>query len=323
MNLINPIIYDYPTVSPTYVAPMTKKEEPKEEEIDMGVDFSFFSSDAAKDVRDYAPINGEPVKETKRKRKTVAKVDMDDRVDKPTNTTTDYSESYNETSNMLRSAIAQTDQLSSEIKGDLDAIRANKTLKNKYSYITDLSSSSASLISTKIQAIRELNNSITQSHKFTLDREKIDKGANQDNDDMRMMDLYSAFVNAPMGTYTPNVPSIQEGILGVNAAQANIGAISMAGETDVGTLTPEQYAMRMEKNPNLDTVVVFDSATGNRYFDVIDRITGASVPGIPRPDNFLLDDTTIDTRAGIARNRNLDKVWPLVQLNNPAGNIEY
>ena len=77
-------------------------------------------------------------------------------------------------------------------------------------------------------------------------------------------------------------------------------------------LTPEQNRMRMESNPNIQVVVRYDQATGQRYFDVVDKVTGTSVPNYPRPDNFLLEDTTIDIHTGIARNRNINTVWPLV-----------
>ena len=87
-------------------------------------------------------------------------------------TTENYAESYNETNNIIKSAIAQADELSYEIKQDIDAVRSSKTIKNKYTYLTNLTASASALINTKIAAIRELNSSITNAHRFELDRLK-------------------------------------------------------------------------------------------------------------------------------------------------------
>lgn len=238
----------------------------------------------------------------------------------------DYAASYSETNRLLREAIFQTDVLSAEIKKDIDDIRSSRTLKGKYTYLTNLTGSASALISTKISAIKELNSVITQGHNLELNRFKTLKpDKNEDNDDMKMMNLYSAFVNTPIGTYTPQMPSMQDITLGVNSAVPPVSAIEMTAPNNIvqaKPLTPEQNRMRMEANPNIQTVVRFDQSTGNRYFDVVDRTTGASVPNYPRPDAFLLEDTTIDTAAGIARNRNINEVWPLI-VDGPGIFSEY
>lgn len=305
MDMINPITYD----------------NKKEEDFSFGVNFDFFTSEKASNVQKYttdieqyskkeAPKRGRPRKE---------KSTTESTSEKKTPTTLAYADSYKETNNLLKGTILQADQLSSEIKSDIDTVRASKTLKNKYAHITNLTGSAASVLSTKIQAIRELDGNITQAHNLEIKRDTLNKNDKSDNDDMRMMDLYSAFINTPMGTYTPSgVPSIQDSILGVNGPN-NITPVSMDYSGGQSSMTPELAAMRMETNPNIETVVKYDSTTGQRYFDVIDKTTMASVPNYPRPDNFLLDDTTIDVRTGTARNRNLDKVWPLVEIGNPNG----
>lgn len=229
----------------------------------------------------------------------------------------DYAKSYSETNSLIRGAIMQADELNNDIKNDLDTIRASKTLKNKYTYITNLTASASSMLSTKIAAIRELDSNISQSHRLELDRMKTLKTNESDtNDDMKMMDIYSAFVNTPIGTYTPATPTIQDLTLGVNSDKPNVNGVEMvnpqAAQNSQQQLTAEQNRMRMENNPNIEVVVRFDQATGQRCFDVIDKTTGASVPNYPRPDAFLLEDTTIDVHSGIARNRNINSVWPLV-----------
>lgn len=230
--------------------------------------------------------------------------------------TVDYAQTYNETNALIKGAIAQADELSMDIKRDIDEIRASKTLKGKYTYITNLTSSASSLLSTKISAIKELNSTITQGHNLELNRMKALKlDAQKDgNDDMRIMDMYSAFINTPVGSYTPAVPSIQDITLGVNSQASGVAGVEMVapGNAPSGNLTPEQNRMLMESNPNIQVIVRYDQSTGQRAFDVVDRTTGMSIPNYPRPDAFLLEDTTIDVHAGIARNRNVNTVWPLM-----------
>ena len=286
------------------------------ESIDLGVDFSFFSKDDAKHIDD----NTVDVS-TKKKKRTTKIVDS---INVPDNdlvnpipgaavAEVDYARTYTETNNLIRGAIMQADELSAEIKQDIDSVRSSKTLKNKYTYITNLTASASSLIGTKIAAIKELNSTITQGHNLELNRMKAVKINEKDeNDDMKMMDIYSAFVNTPIGTYTPQAPSIQDIALGVNSNTPSVAAVEMVAPNAQpnGNLTPEQNRMRLESNPNIQTVVRYDQSTGQRFFDVVDSATGVSIPNYPRPDSFLLEDTTIDVHSGIARNRNVNMVWP-------------
>lgn len=287
----------------------SESNEEKESDIISGINFSSFTKSGGLSVKEENPD-----KKTTRSKKKTTEVIYEAKNDKSDNnySQSDYMSSYNKTNALLESAIIQTDQLSAEIKADIESIRSSKTLKNKYTYITNLTSSSAALIGNKIQAIREINNTISQSHKLELDRMKAIKADEKDQtDEGRMMDLYKAFVNTPVGTYTsPTVPSIGDMATGNNTLGIGMGDIPNI------QLTPEQARMRMENNPNIITVVKFNQSTGQRYFDVIDRTNGASIPNFPRPDDFLLDNTNIDIRSMSARNKNLDTVWPLVLIGN-------
>lgn len=283
----------------------------------MSLDLSYFTTD--KSIIELP--NSDISEKTKRRRKTT-QVAEGEILGKRENVipganvqNINYADSYKETSNLIRNTIIQADTLASEIKSDIDSVRSSKTLKNKYTYLTNLTSSASSILSTKINAIRELNSSIYNAHRLELDRLKTLKvDDSKENDDMRMVDLYSAFINAPIGTYTaPIGPTIQDLTVGVNDSTSGINSIEMvSNDNNNSSLTPEQMRMRMESNPNIKTVVVFDQETGNRHFDVIDGSTGRSIPNYPRPDEFLLEDTTIDIHNGIAKNRNLNQVWPLV-----------
>lgn len=308
------------------VTASNEKPESEEEKFNMGVNFSYFTSDKA-------VIDTGESKETKKKastKKIKVTVNGEERTADLTNpipgadvATVNYSKSYEETNSMLRQAIYQTDELSAEVKADIDDIRASKTLKNKYTYVTNLTASASALLSTKISAIKEMNSTITQAHNLELNRMKALKPDKSDeNDEMKMMDIYSAFVNTPIGTYSPQAPSIQDLTLGVNSANPNVNAVEMVNPSAApqGNLTPEQTRMRLESNPNIEVVVRYNQSTGQRYFDVIDKTTMVSVANYPRPDAFLLEDTTIDVHTGIARNRNINTVWPLI-IEGAVGSI--
>lgn len=306
---------------------MSEKENPKDNDNDNVVDVSFFMTDkAVVKSTSYQPTEVDAKKQSKPREKKEQQIHIDNK--SPTVDSVDYAKTYAETNALILHTIAQVDTLASEIKQDMDNIRDSKTLKNKYTYLTNMTSSAGSLLSTKIAAIKELNTSITQSHNLELNRLKalkLDKA--NENDDKRIMDMYSAFINTPVGMYNPSAaPSIQDITTGVNGSSpvTPIDMVPIGGYgLDNGALTPEQNRIRMEKNTNIQTVVRYNQATGYRAFDVVDVNTGASVPNYPRPDAFLLEDTTINIHDGIARNRNINTVWPLIIENGSDSITEY
>ena len=290
------------------------------------IDFSFFESDDAKVkpteteiiAADEVEKNKKPVTRNKKVKdieSATATTQIQD------NTNIPYARSYDETNAMLHQTIVQADVLVSEIKGDLDKIRGSSTMKSKYTYITNLTSAEAGLLGSKIQAIREINSSISKAHELELKRAKDlkDMQRDQQNDDARMMDMYNAFINSPMGMYqnSLNMPTIPDMLLGTNGLNPTVQGVSMAAGANTQQqqqLTPEQLRMRMEANPNIEEVVMYEPSTGRRWFEVVDNSTGTPVPNYPKSDEFLLADCTIDVRTGTARNRNIDKVWRLVNI---------
>lgn len=302
---------------------MAPPEEPhmdKKADGDINFDLNYFMSDDAIIPPDDITIKA---KEEKKKKSTTAKKTVTVTPVDPTqiqgSTKVPYADSYAETNAVLRNTVLQADQLLSEVKDDIDKIRASKTLKNKYTYLTNLTASAAAIIGSKISAIREQNNTITQGHNLELKRAKDLKEFEQNdkNDDARMMDLYNAFIHAPYGMYDNglNVPTIPNMMLGTNDPNPTVSSVSMVPSAphDV-TLTPEQIRMRFENDPSIEEVVKYDMASGRKWFEVINKTTGEVVPNYPTSDPFLLDGVSIDSRAGIAKNRNLDKVWNLVQV---------
>lgn len=323
-ELYEPIIFFAPRATDEAInelsnagAAATKDKE------DTSFNLSFFMSDEANAVK-----TTESDTEKKRKTRSTASTRMslpvviegrkDNQLDMASSTEVPYLSTYRDTNAMLHTTIAQIDILSSEVKADIDEIRSSKSLRNKYTYLTNLNGAQASLISAKLNAIKELNSSITQAHNLDLKRAKDlkDIAAAEKNDDARMMDLYSAFINAPMGMYDNklNMPTIPDMMLGVNDPNSGISGVSMNSNANQQGMSPEQLRMRLESNPNIEEIVVYDPATGRKWFDVIDKTTGQSVPNFPKSDPFLLEDVSIETRAGIAKNRNLDRVWPLQVL---------
>lgn len=292
---------------------MEDQHSETEEITNIGVDFSSFTKEGGTTFIDDTPKRGR-----KKKTPTVAYngeiIPEKSTEVTSTDNTYGYASGFSRTNSMLEGAIAQTDELGIEIKGDIDTIRASKTLKNKYNYITNLTGSAASLISAKIAAIKEIDGNISQAYKLELDRMKAMKLDQKDmNDEARMMDLYKAFVNTPVGSYSPTMPTIAD--MTMNPEANGIAAVSM-GDIPQTQLTPEQMRMRMENNPNIITVLKFNQSTGQRFFDVIDRTNGESIPNYPRPDAFLLENTTIDIHSMSARNKNLDTIWPLVLIGD-------
>lgn len=257
---------------------------------------------------------------TKKKRtKKVGDMDMVPADNGPDNMLTSnqsYRSSYDDTTDMLKFSIGQIDTLSVELKTDLDYIRKSKTMKNKYNYIPEISSTMGSLLSTKLGAIREINKVITDSHNLELKRMKdLKLTEDSKDDDKQIMDMYNAFISTPINSgMSPLAPNMIDLTMGANnIVRADAGDEQGSGyEAYVNNMTPTQQAMRVERDPNIQTVVVFEPESGRRWFDVVDSRTGASVPNVPRPDQMFLEDTTIDMNAKLARNTNLDQTYPLV-----------
>ena len=297
---------------------------PKKEENILGIDLNFMKKSIPADT----PI-AEESKKTKTKRK---KLDNGDNIFVPAQevetpmvySNIPYEKTYEETNNLLKGTIVQVDILSSEVKEDLDQIRRNRTLKKKYDYIPNLTSSLAGLLNTKLGAIKEMNDSITNSHNLDLKRVKeikVAEAATKGDDDKYIMDMYNAFINAPVSGGRSQLGLPMTDTMIVNPAETIIRAnIGESNEYDAGyenyvrNMTPEQRMMRYENDPNIKTVVVYNQETGARFFDVIDLRTNQSVPGTPKPDPMFLENLTIDIRNNIARDINLNKTYPLVLI---------
>jgi hypothetical protein len=233
-----------------------------------------------------------------------------------------YEQTYNETTNILRGSIMQIDQLASEISQDIDSIRKAKTLKGKYTYLANMAATASSLVQTKLTAVREMNSTITKCHELEMKRYKDIKDSKvQQDDDKYLADLYNAYINTPIsqGTATPLSLTANSAISNIPMMQNATSLVPPGGMQNdfTQTATPEQNRMLLEGNPNIETVVVYDQATGNKMFDVIDTSTGLPVPNYPRPSQEFLADTNINFGTGVASNSNLGQTWKVVVLGDP------
>lgn len=251
-----------------------------------------------------------------------------------------YISTYGETNMLTRGTIADVDRLNNTVSAQLEAVVESKTLRKKYDYISELSSTAATLLSTKLRAISEMNKVISDAHGLDLRRAKelnLSKAQDDSNDDKRMMDFYTAFVNTPVGSYgaqPPAFPTMVEmtmpgQVTGIDMSGPLNAAMGASG-VDSGymswqqNMSPEERRMLAEKNnPNIQTVVVYDQTTNNKYFDVIDKNTGQSIPNMPKPDSFLLADTYPNLNNHTARNSNIDAVYPLVVVGQPESLMDF
>lgn len=258
----------------------------------------------AADDEEQKPKRGRPRKTTESVNMTKAKKDEG------------YYEKYSKTNALLDQTIFEIDDLNSSIKKELKTVISSRTLKKKYEYMSELAGTSSNLLSTKITAIRELNKSITDSANLEIRMARETK-QEEDTDDKRIMDMYNAFINTPVGSYTgPVAPSNIDMVMGNNGTTIMTTANGEFQTEDLGynqymnNLTPEQRKIQLE-GQNIKTCVVFDPDTGQRYFDNINFDTNEPIPGLPLPEAHFLDDLNINMNTGVARNTNLNLTYPL------------
>lgn len=240
-----------------------------------------------------------------------------------------YSDTYEETNNLIKGTLQQMDILQAELTTDLEQVRASRTLKKKYDYITQLGGTISNILGGKITAIRELNKSITDAHNLDFKKFKELKINETDKDDNKtIMDMYKAFISTPVGTYGSQPGPSPVDLTAINMGTNGVVRADILDSADVyaqnfNVMTPEQNMMLMEENPDITTVVKLDDATGQMMFDVINMSTNESIPNTPKPDAMFLDNLTLDRFNHIARDRNLNRTYPLIIINENKALQEY
>ena len=174
---------------------------------------------------------------------------------------------YNETNNILRSAIIEIDRSLNDLQEDIRDIRSSKTMRSKYTYLSNMQAGVASLIGNKIAAARELNNTIGKCNDFELKRYKEVQAANaaSGDEDANVMKMYQAFMATPVSSNPlPNISAaaINSGIptTGINLASSGQ---DMGFNSYMNNLTPQQNMMQLERDPNIKEVVVYNQENGS------------------------------------------------------------
>ena len=231
-----------------------------------------------------------------------------------------YASAYAETNKQLDDAIMQLDILGTEIVTELQYVRGSKTLKGKYGYINDMTATATSIISTKLAAIKEKNKTIGDVNKFELDRQKQLKSTMAEEDDnTRISNLYNAFINTPVGAgpgvLAPPMQDIIAGGMGIvpDVTRMSIGNDQAAWEQG---LNPAENRMLLEAKGTIETVVVYDEGTGNRWFEVLDKVTRQPIPNVEKPDPSYIYDLDINIRGGFAKDSNRSTTYPLIVVSN-------
>ena len=239
-----------------------------------------------------------------------------------------YADTYHDTNNMALGIIAQADELLNNAKTELDYIRT-RNIKGKYIYMNNMLASMSSLMSTKLQAIREINTTIKNANDMEYRRFKDNRALDQTNDTKAVMDAYKAFISAPVGApayHLPNTFDITTGSNGVTHVDLN-GVVPANGQQPISSgdtgfdnyiknLSPEENYMINGDNPDYEEVVVYDQSTGLKYFEWINTKTGDPVPNMPKTPDSMLEDFVIDPRTKTARNTNLNMIKKVVYINN-------
>ena len=232
---------------------------------------------------------------------------------------------YMETTAMLHGTLNQIDAVSNELMGEFEMVRANRAMKNKYGVLNGLSENIGALISNKIAAIKEINNSISKSNDLDYKRYRDNKDAlNNQNDDKYISDLYTSFLNNNNANIPTNIPTMNSSIYGSSGiVRADIGGSQNLGNMQytnyIANITPEERLMLLEGNNNIRQAMVYDPSTGNRafqYFDFSNPANPIPQPGLPCYSDTLLDEFTIDLANRKAKSINLKETMDLVIANS-------
>ena len=273
-------------------------------------------------------IPAENTTKKKTNKRTIKKKDDEDESLPMTASNIPYHETYKETDNILRSAIAELGVAANEIGEDLRDIRSSKTLRKKYDYISALQSSRATVISTVVSAAREMNNSIKNSHELDLKRAKEMKLAMAEKDDVKsIQDMYNAFVStpiqqnignsqfmSPLGPMTSDLTMSNNMLTGYipNNVDPNVGYNNY-----MNNMTPEQMTMMIEENPHINQVVCYDPTTGNATFEVYNSENGQFIQGVPKKSaEMFMQDMQFDFQNMQAHSNNLNETYDIIYTNN-------
>lgn len=287
---------------------------------DIGIDFAKMGQDDTMVIQ--APSNEESRPKRGRKKNTdqdkVVKVSAKSN----NNGLEPFDEKYKETNNMLREVIAQTNMSMADINEDIRLLRSSKTVRNKYTYLSSLTDASASMLSNKLNAIKEMNNSISKAQDFELKRAKELHLNDQVDDDKAIQDMFRAFVSssnsnpyAALGPSSYDMTVNNGAVVGVIPPNSPIDD-NTAYNNYVQNMTSAQHMIALENDPNVKQVVIWNKSTGAKSFEIMNMATGEILNNVEKHDIMFMEDTTIDERAGLARNIMLNETYPLIVIGD-------
>lgn len=286
---------------------------------DMNVDFTKIGQDEDMVIH----YDDSTTNKTKKKRSTKSAdsskvIKVDNGAKSKNNGLEPYSNKYKETNDLLRGVVFQIDNSLSDITQDIAYIRASKSMRSKYTYLSNLQDTASSLVGNKIAAIREINNSISKAEDFELKRAKELKLNESIDDDKTIHDMYKAFVTASVpNSYNQLGPSTYD--MTMNRGSFNMVNIAPESEQEayqnyINNMTPQQHMIALENDPNVKQVVLWNKSTGAKSFEIMNMATGEILTNVDKRDIMFMEDTYIDERNGIARNTKLNEVYPLVTI---------
>lgn len=236
-----------------------------------------------------------------------------------------YQVAYNETNQQLDHAIHQLNALGADMMADLNMVRSSKTMKNKYNIVNDLTENAVSIINAKIAAIKEKNKTINDVNNLEIRRIKeLKLSASNEDDNTRIANMYHAFVNYPM-SQGPSVlgPNVQD-VMFNNGPVADMTRYSMGMDDTVAwqnSLNPAEQRMVLEAQGKIETVVVYDESSGNRYYSVVDKNTRQPVPNVETPDDSTIYNLDINVNGMYAKDINRNVTYPLLVINGSNSTI--
>lgn len=229
-----------------------------------------------------------------------------------------YATAYDDTNRQLDESIMQLNALGGEIVSELQVVRQSKTLRNKYNLINDMTQTAATIINSKISAIKEKNKTINDVSRLELDRQKQLKAQlNAQDENVQISRMYDAFINTPIGAGPALAPPMQDMMTG----SAGLPMMPLGGpDQSTGVweqdLTPAQNRMILDAQGKIETVVMYDPNTGNRWYEVLDKATGQPVPNVEKPDASHIYDLDINLRGAFAKDGNRNETYRLITVGS-------
>lgn len=214
-----------------------------------------------------------------------------------------YVSSYEPVLNELNKLNIEVKTASNEVMNDINILR-NQGGKNKYNNLANMMSTYSSLVSTRLNIIKEAGSIINNSHNLDLKRSnqisKLESNNNQ-NDDAIIMNLYGMMSS----NFNPSIAS----------QEFNNSSIDTSTDEErkiLGQLYDE-YLNNFNKL-NAEVVVLYNEANGVMEFKTVDE-NGSFINGSNMPSSTYLSNIIIDKGNGIAKDKHLGTVYRLVLVN--------